>query len=184
MFPALELSAKGFEPLAMTDCLNFGNPERPEIMSEFVATVEGLSKSCEAIETPVISGNVSFYNETLGQNITSTPAIGMVGLKDSLKGIPQSRFQRSGDLIYLWRKQIAISSGQMGEDKSGQAKWSGQINENKMAEWLKTVRSVVNSVPLTSTRVVNEIWFGVRSCPALYRRAWLSLAAWRLEERR
>src|SRR6202000_2540392 len=68
--PALEMAAKGFEPLAVTDCLNYGNPEKPNIMSEFVASVEGISRACEAIDAPVISGNVSFYNETLGQNIT------------------------------------------------------------------------------------------------------------------
>ena len=63
-YPALELSAKGFEPLALTDCLNFGNPEKPAIMSEFVASVEALASAAKVLDAPVISGNVSFYNET------------------------------------------------------------------------------------------------------------------------
>lgn len=154
--PALELSAKGFEPLAVTDCLNFGNPERPEIMSEFVASVEGISRACEALDAPVISGNVSFYNETLGQNITSTPATGLVGLKDSLKAIPYSTFQNAGDAIYLWRKQQVVHTGQMGEDKSGQSVWSGEVEEKSMARWLGNVRDVVNSFPLSATRVVGK----------------------------
>ena len=78
-YPSLELAAKGFMPLAVTDCLNFGNPENPEIMSEFVASVEGMSAQCQELETPIISGNVSFYNETLNTNITSTPSTGIRG---------------------------------------------------------------------------------------------------------
>ncbi len=143
---------KGFEPLAVTDCLNFGNPEKPEIMSEFVASVEGISEACEALDTPVISGNVSFYNETLGQNITSTPAIGLVGLKDSITGIPHSRFQKQGEPIYLWRKSQAVQTGQMGEDKSGHATWSGRLDAKSMAAWIKFVRETVNAVPVTATR--------------------------------
>jgi phosphoribosylformylglycinamidine synthase len=154
--PALELAAKGFEPLAVTDCLNFGNPEKPEIMSEFVASVEGISRACEALDTPVISGNVSFYNETLGQNITSTPATGLVGLKDSLKGIPKATFQQADDIIYLWRREQVFHTGQMGEDKSGTSHWSGDIDEKLMADWIKSVREAVNAVPLTATRVVGK----------------------------
>lgn len=154
--PALELAAKGFEPLAVTDCLNFGNPEKPEIMSEFVASVEGISRACETLDAPVISGNVSFYNETLGQNITPTPAIGMVGLKSSLKNIPHGKFQNSGDAIYLWRTDQVMHTGQMGEDKSGSSTWSGAIDERALADFAKQLREVVDSVPLSATRVVGK----------------------------
>ncbi len=74
------LSATGAEPLAVTDCLNFGNPERPEIMWQFAEAVRGIADACRALETPVVSGNVSLYNETDGQAIQPTPMIGMVGL--------------------------------------------------------------------------------------------------------
>ena len=73
--------------MAVTDCLNFGNPQKPEIMSEFVASVEAIAKAGELLDAPVISGNVSFYNETLGENIISTPAIGVVAIRDSVEDL-------------------------------------------------------------------------------------------------
>ncbi len=74
------LSAAGAKPLAITDCLNFGNPERPEIMAQFVFALRGMSAACEALDFPVVSGNVSFYNETADRNIPPTPQVGGVGL--------------------------------------------------------------------------------------------------------
>jgi len=80
------LTAVGAAPLAITDCLNFGNPERPEIMGQFVGCIEGMREACIALDYPVVSGNVSLYNETNGTGIHPTPAIGGVGLfKDSSK---------------------------------------------------------------------------------------------------
>lgn len=79
--PSLKMMLAGAWPVAMTDCLNFGNPEKKNIMSEFVASVEALAHSAKLWDAPVISGNVSFYNETEGKNIISTPAVGVVGLK-------------------------------------------------------------------------------------------------------
>ncbi|PWU17620.1 MAG: phosphoribosylformylglycinamidine synthase subunit PurL [Bdellovibrio sp.] len=80
LFPSLQMAVKGGYPVGATDCLNFGNPERPEIMTEFVASVEAIRDVCMALRIPVVSGNVSFYNETLGEGVTSTPAIGLLGL--------------------------------------------------------------------------------------------------------
>jgi phosphoribosylformylglycinamidine synthase len=74
------LTAAGATPLALTDCMNFGNPERPEIMGEFAACIEGMAEACRALAFPVVSGNVSLYNETNGVAIPPTPAIGGVGL--------------------------------------------------------------------------------------------------------
>jgi phosphoribosylformylglycinamidine synthase len=74
------LTATGAKPLAITDCLNFGNPERPEIMGQFAGAVEGMAQACRALDFPVVSGNVSFYNETNGTGILPTPAVGGVGL--------------------------------------------------------------------------------------------------------
>ncbi len=79
------LTAVGARPLAITNCLNFGNPERPEIMGQLVGCVQGMAAACEALDFPVISGNVSLYNETNGQAILPTPAIGGVGLIDDLE---------------------------------------------------------------------------------------------------
>ena len=74
------LTATGAEPLAATDNLNFGNPERPEIMGQFVMAIKGIGEACRALDFPIVSGNVSLYNETNGQGILPTPTIGGVGL--------------------------------------------------------------------------------------------------------
>jgi hypothetical protein len=78
------LTAVGARPLAITDNMNFGNPERPEIMGQFADAVDGIRDACLALDFPVVSGNVSFYNETNGKGILPTPAIGAVGLIDDL----------------------------------------------------------------------------------------------------
>ena len=74
------LTAVGATPLAITDCLNFGNPEKPEIMGQFAACIEGMAEACRALDFPVVSGNVSLYNETNGAAIPPTPTVGGVGL--------------------------------------------------------------------------------------------------------
>ena len=82
------ITATGAKPLAITDCMNFGNPERPEIMGQFVGAIKGMREACVALEFPVVSGNVSLYNETNGQAILPTPAIGGIGLiNDSAKAV-------------------------------------------------------------------------------------------------
>ena len=74
------LATVGAQPVAATNCLNFGNPERPEIMGQLVEAIEGMSEACRFFETPITGGNVSLYNETLGEGIWPTPVIGIVGL--------------------------------------------------------------------------------------------------------
>jgi phosphoribosylformylglycinamidine synthase len=76
------LTAVGAMPLAVTDNLNFGNPERPEIMGQLVRAIQGIGEACRALDFPIVSGNVSLYNETQGEAIPPTPAIGGVGLLD------------------------------------------------------------------------------------------------------
>ncbi|MDX5594190.1 phosphoribosylformylglycinamidine synthase subunit PurL [Pseudovibrio sp. SPO723] len=95
------LSAVGALPLATTDNLNFGNPEKPEIMGQFVGCLKGIGEACEVLETPIVSGNVSLYNETHGEGILPTPAIGAVGLlKDVTKRVG-SAFVAEGETILL-----------------------------------------------------------------------------------
>lgn len=91
----------GGRPLAMTDCLNFGNPERPEVMWQFGMAVDGISDSGRQLEIPVVSGNVSFYNETRGLGIYPTPVIGMVGIIDDISNFVTPWFKNEGDLIIL-----------------------------------------------------------------------------------
>jgi phosphoribosylformylglycinamidine synthase len=88
-------------PLAVTNCLNFGSPERPEIMWQFAEAVQGMGEACRALGTPVTGGNVSFYNETSGQAIHPTPIVGMVGLlEDAARAMGQG-FAAAGDVILL-----------------------------------------------------------------------------------
>ena len=95
------LTAVGATPLAITDCLNFGNPERPEVMGQFVGCIEGMAEACRALNYPVISGNVSFYNETEGVGILPTPAIGGVGLIDDIDSMARIAFAEAGEHILL-----------------------------------------------------------------------------------
>ncbi len=93
------LVATGARPLATTDCLNFGNPENPEIMWQFAEAVRGLGDACRAFDTPIVSGNVSFYNETDGIAIKPTPMIGMVGLLEDASKRVMSFFRKPGHCI-------------------------------------------------------------------------------------
>ncbi|MGA7267902.1 MAG: phosphoribosylformylglycinamidine synthase subunit PurL, partial [Aestuariivirga sp.] len=95
------LTAVGSLPIAITDNLNFGNPERPEIMGQFVKAIEGISAACRALDFPVVSGNVSLYNETNGQGILPTPAIGGIGLLEDLTRMATLAFKSAGDEILL-----------------------------------------------------------------------------------
>ncbi|HET8529968.1 MAG TPA: phosphoribosylformylglycinamidine synthase subunit PurL [Methylomirabilota bacterium] len=98
---ARNLSVSGARPLGLTDCLNFGSPERPEILWQFKEAVAGISEACHALEIPVVGGNVSFYNETLGQAILPTPVIGMAGILDDVEARSTQWFATPGDRIAL-----------------------------------------------------------------------------------
>lgn len=98
---ARNIVASGGQPLAITDCLNYGSPDKPEGFWELWTSADGIAKACEVLETPVISGNVSLYNETNGQAIYPTPVIGMVGLIEDLSHITTQDFKMADDLIYV-----------------------------------------------------------------------------------
>ncbi len=95
------LTAVGAQPLAVTDNLNFGNPEKPEIMGQFVMAIKGIALACSKLEFPVVSGNVSLYNETHGQAILPTPTIGGVGVMPDWKQMMTIAFKKQGDVIIL-----------------------------------------------------------------------------------
>ncbi|HEV7744551.1 MAG TPA: phosphoribosylformylglycinamidine synthase subunit PurL [Pyrinomonadaceae bacterium] len=91
----------GARPLAVTNCLNFASPERPEVMWSFSEVIDGMAEACRAFNTPVVSGNVSFYNETEGRGIIPTPVIGMIGLVEDVRRVVQPGFKQAGDVIAL-----------------------------------------------------------------------------------
>ena len=98
---ARNLACAGAVPIGTTDCLNFGNPERPEIMWQFARSIEGIAEACRALEAPIVGGNVSFYNETEGKAIHPTPMIAMVGLLDDARRALTQWFRREGDVVLL-----------------------------------------------------------------------------------
>ena len=98
---ARNLACVGARPLAITDCLNFGNPEKPEVMWSFAQALEGMGAACRALKTPVVSGNVSLYNETEGRAILPTPTVGMVGLVERIEHVPWQAFQAPRDAILV-----------------------------------------------------------------------------------
>ncbi len=95
------ISATGAKPLAITNCLNFGNPQKPEIMGQIVKAIQGITKACKELDYPVVSGNVSLYNETNGKAIQPTPAIGGVGLLADYTLNCYAKFSKINDLIYV-----------------------------------------------------------------------------------
>jgi phosphoribosylformylglycinamidine synthase II len=101
---ARNLVCSGAEPIGLTDCLNFGNPERPDIMWQFVLAIEGMKDVCEHFNIPIVSGNVSFYNETNGLSIYPTPMLGMVGLIEQADRAMTQWFRKDGDVIVLLGK--------------------------------------------------------------------------------
>ena len=98
---ARNVACAGARPLGATNCLNFGNPERPAIMWQFAQAVEGIGEACRALDVPITGGNVSLYNETDGRAIYPTPVIGVVGLLEHADRVLERRFRESGDVIVL-----------------------------------------------------------------------------------
>ncbi len=94
------LACVGAEPVGVTDCLNFASPENPQVMGQLVAAIEGLAEACTALEIPVVSGNVSLYNETSGAAILPTPTVGMVGVVEEVRFAPRGSW-RDGEALYV-----------------------------------------------------------------------------------
>ncbi len=140
---ARNIAATGAKPLAITDCLNFGNPEKPEIMWQFSQSTKGMSEACRELNAPVVSGNVSFYNETMGVGIFPTPTIGMVGLIENIENRIPGRFLHPGDTIIL----IGTLTGEVGgseylKQKSG--KIQGKCPKISLSETAGIIRFMGN----------------------------------------
>jgi phosphoribosylformylglycinamidine synthase len=99
---ARNITCAGGEPVAITNCLNFGNPYKPEVYWQFVGAIKGMGEACTKFETPVTGGNVSFYNQSSDEGpVFPTPTIGMLGVLDDVSTIMTADFKQPGDLIYL-----------------------------------------------------------------------------------
>ena len=108
---ARNVACAGGEPRALVNCLNFGNPEHPEVMWQFSEVVDGMSEACRALDLPVIGGNVSFYNESRGRDIDPTPVVGVVGLLEQLESAPPRAALGDGDAIVLVGAETAAEFG-------------------------------------------------------------------------
>src|SRR5438093_8549823 len=100
---ARKVACSGATPVGATNCLNFGNPEKPHIMWQFSQTIDGITKACEELEIPITGGNVSFYNETLGEGIYPTPVLGVVGILEDVSKAALPHFREAGRAVILLR---------------------------------------------------------------------------------
>jgi len=137
------VAMSGARPLSITDCLNFGNPENPEVMWQFAKSAEGIKEACSALNTPVVSGNVSLYNETNGVSVYPTPAIAMVGLNDDQNSVLQSGLSAEGNELLL----VGSTKGEFGG--------SLYIKEN-FGESVGTIRDIDYKAELALWELVIE----------------------------
>jgi phosphoribosylformylglycinamidine synthase subunit PurL len=138
---ARNVAASGARPIAATNCLNFGSPEKPEVMWQFSQSIDGLGEACTALTTPITGGNVSFYNETLGKSIYPTPVIGILGILDDASKVLKIAFRSEGDIIVLLN----------GANSSGAAPHttpqSARQREFSSSEYSKTIAGIVAGEP-------------------------------------
>jgi phosphoribosylformylglycinamidine synthase II len=135
---ARNVAASGARPIAATNCLNFGSPEKPEVMWQFSEAIDGLKVACEELGTPITGGNVSFYNETLGKSIYPTPVIGILGLIDDASHALKLGFREKGDLIVLLDG---------GGSASATASPANLAQEFSSSEYSKTIAQIVAGEP-------------------------------------
>ena len=133
---ARNVACTGAQPIAATNCLNFGNPEKPEVMRQFSETIDGILDACRALGTPITGGNVSFYNETLGRAIYPTPVLGVLGILEDAECAVGMGFQREGDAIVLL--QGTVEPRTISDE---------QHREFSSSEYAKTIHNVVAGVP-------------------------------------
>ena len=152
------LTAVGADPLAITDNMNFANPERPEVMGQFVGSVKGMAEACRVLDYPVVSGNVSLYNETNGVGIPPTPAIGGVGLIPDVAHMADIALKRENDLLIL----IGREAGHLGQSlyqEHATGKLEGAPPPVDLADEIKAgrlVRALIREDKVTAVHDVSD----------------------------
>jgi phosphoribosylformylglycinamidine synthase subunit PurL len=134
---ARNVAASGARPIAATNCLNFGSPEKPEVMWQFSQSIDGLGEACVALGAPITGGNVSFYNETLGKSIYPTPVIGILGILDDASKVLKLAFRNPGDVILLLD----------GTGANAAANNAKPAQEFSSSEYAKTIAGIVAGEP-------------------------------------
>src|SRR5271163_926843 len=135
---ARNVACSGARPIAATNCLNFGNPEKPEVMWQFSEAIDGIAEACRVLETPITGGNVSFYNETLGKAIYPTPVLGVLGLMEDADCALGSAFRNEGDLILLLDGAT---------ENAPEVPATGALNQFSSSEYAKTIHGIVAGTP-------------------------------------
>jgi phosphoribosylformylglycinamidine synthase len=143
---ARNVAASGARPIAATNCLNFGSPEKPEVMWQFSQAIDGLSEACTALGTPITGGNVSFYNETLGKSIYPTPVIGVLGILDDASHVLKIAFREEGDIILLLDGSNSSVVAQQASPLQGNP-LSALAREFSSSEYSKTIAGIVAGEP-------------------------------------
>ena len=141
---ARNVACSGARPIAATNCLNFGSPEKPEVMWQFSEAIDGIAAACTELETPITGGNVSFYNETLGSSIYPTPVIGILGVVEDAANVVKLGFRNPGDVIILL--DGLAESAQVTAVTSGEAV-ALLRREFSSSEYSKTIGSIVAGQP-------------------------------------
>jgi phosphoribosylformylglycinamidine synthase subunit PurL len=188
---ARNIVCSGGEPLAITNCLNFGNPYNPEVYWQFVGAIQGMKKACEKFETPVTGGNVSFYNQSAdGGPVFPTPTIGMLGLMEDPANRMTMNFKKEGDFIYLIgqaKNDISSSEylysflGIKGSpapffDLDEEYKIQNSIKElikNKLIASAHDISEGGVFVTLAESAMAGNLGFDVKTDPAFRKDAWL-----------
>ena len=143
---ARNVAASGARPIAATNCLNFGSPEKPEVMWQFSETIDGLAEACTVLGTPVTGGNVSFYNETLGKSIYPTPVIGVLGILEDASRVLKIAFRNEGDLILLLDGAGPIDTATVGARYIVPSADTSR-REFSSSEYSKTIAGIVAGEP-------------------------------------
>jgi phosphoribosylformylglycinamidine synthase subunit PurL len=138
---ARNVAASGARPIAATNCLNFGSPEKPEVMWQFSQAIDGLGEACVALGTPITGGNVSFYNETLGKSIYPTPVIGILGVLENADNVLKIAFRKEGDVIVLLDGSTSSSAAPQAPLRARKTR------EFSSSEYSKTIRGIVAGEP-------------------------------------
>ena len=148
---ARNVAAVGARPWAATNCLNFGNPEKPEVMWQFSEAVDGIAEACRALAIPITGGNVSFYNDTLGKSIEPTPILGVLGLLEDASRAMTMGFRAEGDIILLLdgRGEVPPSGASTDERPAAAAATNNHssLREFASSEYTRTIANITGGTP-------------------------------------
>lgn len=158
----LNLACVGARPLALVNCLNFGNPEHPEVMWQLSEAIDGMAEACVAFDVPVVGGNVSLYNESRGANIDPSPVVGLLGMVDSLDRVPPGLAWADGDrIVVLGQPDISLDGSRWAFDRGHKTGALSPVDYEAVAAVAELVRGIVTDDLASAAHDVGEGGLGV-----------------------